>query len=163
MTGGKTCGVGLETSVDSQAFSAIGDQAFKVDAVFAGRVFGLADPQSHIIARLGVFLPRLLTPPYLSSEPDVQHVFLGDTAPEDTVLIMASDGLVDISKAHNKPLSEIAPRWVEVASKKMDDKPALRILRDGMGGEDRQQVSFWMTVEMDTPWADDTTVLVTHV
>lgn len=76
---------------------------------------------------------------------------------------MASDGLVDISKAHEKPLPEVVPRWVEVASRNMDNKPALQVLRDGMGGADTQQVSFWLTVEMDTPWADDTTVLVTRV
>ena len=99
----------------------------------------------------------------MSGVPEVRHVYLGETPREDTVLVMASDGLVDVSKAHEKPLVEVVPRWVEVASKSMDDKPALRVLRDGMGGDDKPQLSFWLTVEMDSAWVDDTTVLVTRV
>ena len=79
------------------------------------------------------------------------------------MLVLCSDGLVDVSKAHETPLAEVAARWVEVASGNMDDKPALRVLRDAMGGDDNAQVSFWLTVEMDSPWVDDTTVLVMRV
>lgn len=131
--------------------------------VFPTRVFDLADPSAYILTRLSVFLPRLLTPPYISSVPDVQHIALGDTPRENTVLVLCSDGLVDVSKAHETPLAEVAARWVEVASGNMDDKPALRVLRDAMGGDDNAQVSFWLTVEMDSPWVDDTTVLVMRV
>ena len=95
--------------------------------------------------------------------PEVRHVSLIDTPPEDIVLVLTSDGLIDVSKAHEKPLSEVVPRWIDVAAKNMDDKPALRVLRDAMGGEDLKQVSFWITVEMDMTWADDTTILVTRV
>jgi pyruvate dehydrogenase phosphatase len=116
-----------------------------------------------MLTRFPILLPRLLTPPYLSNVPEVRHIALAETPATDTVLLMASDGLVDVCKAHEKPLTEVAPRWVKVAAKNLDDKPALRVLRDGMGGEDKKQVSFWLTVEMDTPWMDDTTVLVARV
>ncbi|KIP06588.1 hypothetical protein PHLGIDRAFT_72468 [Phlebiopsis gigantea 11061_1 CR5-6] len=142
---------------------AIGDHVFKMPRIFPSRVFNLADPPAYILTRLSVFLPRLLTPPYLSGVPDVQQVALAGTRREDTVLVLCSDGLVDVSKAHEKPLAEVAARWIEVASRNMGDKPALRVLRDAMGGDDKPQVSFWLTAEMDTPWVDDTTVLVMRV
>lgn len=73
---------------------------------------------------------------------------------------MCSDGLVDVSKAHEKPLAEVVPRWVEIAGENLDNNPALAVLRAAMGGKDNKQVSFWLTAEMDIPWVDDTTVLV---
>lgn len=81
----------------------------------------------------------------------------------DTVLVLATDGLIDISKAHEKPLSDVAPQWVAAAAKSLDNKPALGLLRSAMSGEDTKQASFWLTVEMDTPWVDDTTILVARV
>ncbi|EKM54353.1 uncharacterized protein PHACADRAFT_96628 [Phanerochaete carnosa HHB-10118-sp] len=142
---------------------AIGDHAFKLPMAYADRVFRLADPGAYILKRLDVLRPRHHTPPYLSNTPDVQHISLSAFSSHETVLILATDGLVDISKAHEKALSDVAPHWVSAASRSMDNKPALRLLRAAMGGEDTKQVSFWLTVEMDVPWVDDTTILVTRV
>lgn len=40
------------------------------------------------------------------------------------------------------------------------DNGALRILREGLGGEDVDKVAQWLTVEMSGKWLDDITTLV---
>ena len=37
---------------------------------------------------------------------------------------------------------------------------ALRLLRRALGGEDLMSISQMITLDMDTPWMDDTTIIV---
>jgi pyruvate dehydrogenase phosphatase len=37
---------------------------------------------------------------------------------------------------------------------------ALRLLRHALGGEDLMSISQMVTLDMDTPWMDDTTIIV---
>lgn len=140
--------------------AAIGDQVFKLPLVYSERVFTVADPGAHIITRVPVMQPRHFTPPYLSNVPEIQHADLSGTAVKDTILVLATDGIIDVYQVHDA-VKETAPRWVEVAAG--GPNPALRLLRDGIGGKDLAKASFWITVEMDQPWVDDTTILVTKV
>ncbi|KAI0342056.1 protein serine/threonine phosphatase 2C [Trametopsis cervina] len=139
---------------------ALGDHVFKLPSLYTERVFKIAYPDAHIVIKAEGFLPRCLTPPYLSNVPHVAHVDLGTVATEDAVLVIASDGLTDLKDEHHQVPLALAERWVQVAA--ASDKPALGILRDAMGGEDVEKVSFWVTVEMEDPWMDDTTVVVTR-
>jgi len=41
-----------------------------------------------------------------------------------------------------------------------EENLALRLLRHVLGGEDLVSVSQMMTLDMDTPWMDDTTIIV---
>ena len=41
-----------------------------------------------------------------------------------------------------------------------EENLALRLLRHALGGEDIVSVSQMMTLDMDTPWMDDTTIIV---
>ena len=140
---------------------ALGDHIFKLPSIYADRAFRIAYADSHIMGKADGFLPRCLTPPYLSNMPDVKHVDLSKVAPEDNVLMLASDGLGDLKNEHDKLPIPLAERWVKIAAE--SEKPALSVLRDAMGGDDLEKASFWITVEMDEPWMDDTTILVTRL
>lgn len=51
----------------------------------------------------------------------------------------------------------------EVVNKEgMSDKSnlALKLLRHSIGGEDTKSVSKVLTLDMDTPWIDDTTIVI---
>lgn len=91
---------------------AVGDQLFKLPAVYTTRVFLNAAAQFKIHTPLGEIVPRIRTPPYLSNAPGVRHVALRSAFPpeepagaQDTAreqararfLILASDGLVDLT------------------------------------------------------------------
>lgn len=41
-----------------------------------------------------------------------------------------------------------------------DDNLALRLLRRALGGEDLMSISQMITLEMESPWMDDTTIIV---
>ena len=140
---------------------ALGDHIFKLPSIYADRIFRLAYADSHIMSKADGFLPRCLTPPYLSNVPDVTHVDLSEVSPENSILLLASDGLGDLQDVHDKIPIPLAERWVRVAAE--SDKPALSVLRDAMGGSDLEKASFWITVEMEEPWMDDTTIVVTKL
>ncbi|KAJ3547651.1 hypothetical protein NM688_g5376 [Phlebia brevispora] len=141
---------------------AIGDQVFKLPLIWTQRVFDVADPNAYLFTRLHGMLQRNLTPPYVSNIPEVRHVDLSHTAPEDTVLILASDGLADLYEAEYE-LEDVAKRWVHTATSCTNGKPATQLLRAGMGGGDVEKASWYLTVEMDQPWLDDVTVIVDSV
>lgn len=140
---------------------ALGDHIFKLPSIYADRVFRIAYADSHIMGKADGFLPKCLTPPYLSNVPDVKHVDLGTAEPGDRVLLLASDGLGDLKSEHNSLPLPLAERWVKIAAE--SEKPAMAVLRDAMGGDDLEQVSFWITVEMEDSWMDDTTIVVTRL
>jgi len=140
---------------------AIGDHVFKLPTIYAQRIFKIAYPSAYILPKVDGFLPRYLTPPYLSNVPEVTHVDLSQVASKDAVLILASDGLPDLQGEHGKLPISLAQRWVQVAVE--SNRPALSVLRDAMGGNNLEKASFWLTVEMDESWMDDTTIIVTRL
>lgn len=118
-----------------------------------------AKPGFRFSTRVDDFLGRNLTPPYVSNQADVQKVDLGEG---DAFLILCSDGLMDLYEPQT--LDEMAMTWVElVGATKIGggrQNAALRLLREGLGGEDGEKVSRVLTVELMEKWMDDTTVIV---
>ena len=151
---------------------AIGDQVFKLPTIYTQRVFDIADPSAHIYARLAPMLARNLTPPYVSNIPDVRIVDLSDTPVDSAVLLLASDGLADLYEAETaEALDTTAKAWVRTISSAnrraqdgQDDSgassPAVQLLRAGMAGGEVEKASWYLTVEMESPWVDDITVVV---
>lgn len=121
-----------------------------------------------------LFLSRNHTPPYISAVPEVIHRRLSLTphlspfAPRP-FLILATDGLRELYDGLER--EEAAQQWVDAAGAAFGegrmpnanpDNMALRILRTALGGDDLEAVSQMVTLEMESPWMDDTTVVV-HV
>ncbi|KAF8894907.1 protein serine threonine phosphatase 2C [Gymnopilus junonius] len=146
----------LECMLDDRVLGAIavtravGDFTFKLPAIYTER-------------KVRGFIGRNVTPPYLSSVPDVQHVDLRSLGLSETFLIMCSDGLMDLDE-HRLQLQDILSKeWVNIVGKHYGEKGtnlALQLLREGLGGTDLEKVSRMITVEMSFRWMDDTTVLV---
>ncbi|KAI0303292.1 phosphatase 2C-like domain-containing protein [Multifurca ochricompacta] len=137
-------------------FRCIGDAAFKQPAIFTRRVLynlypGVADPTPW-----EVFLARNRTPPYISSEPDVIHRRLGHPR---SLLILATDGLGELYDGAGR--GERVADWARyVAEGAGAANLALRLLRHALGGEDLMSISQMITLDMETPWMDDTTIIV---
>jgi pyruvate dehydrogenase phosphatase len=153
----------------------IGDAAFKQPAIFTRRVLynlypGVADPTPW-----ETFLSRNRTPPYISSEPDVTHRRLGPRS----FLILATDGLSELYDGAGR--SDMVADWarcvaeaaggarasVKAKAKESEKEKdgeeenlALRLLRRALGGEDLMSISQMVTLDMDSPWMDDTTIIV---
>lgn len=111
---------------------------------------------------------RSFTPPYLSNKPDVRHVNLAEikaSTKNEITFILCSDGLLDLFEARDESdLKKVSQRWMELGSipnsGNTHDNGALRILRDGLGGEDEDRIAQMLTVEMTSKWLDDVTILV---
>ena len=156
----------------------IGDAPFKQPAIFTRRVLynlypGVADPTPW-----ETFLSRNRTPPYISSKPDVVHRRLGPRS----LLILATDGLSELYDGAGR--ADMVADWAlcvaeagAVAGPKSNAKVereadsekerveegenlALRLLRRALGGEDLMSISQMITLDMETPWMDDTTIIV---
>lgn len=106
-------------------------------------------------------LARNLTPPYVSNQADVRHMELGESGQGEQFLIMCSDGLLDLYKEDRGVRDTIAQKWVSlVGSHNLSDNRALCLLRDALGGDNEEEVSWKLTRESEHKWMDDTTVLV---
>ncbi|KAI0066214.1 protein serine/threonine phosphatase 2C [Artomyces pyxidatus] len=146
---------------------ALGDHLFKLPRIYTERVFFNSKVLFRARAAIPEVLPRIVTPPYLSSRADVRHVRLSPPSSDDgykpeQVLIMCSDGLVDLYSDRNS-LDESARHWmkaVEYREVDAESNLALRLLRDALGGDDETLVSRMITVEMTERWMDDTTIIV---
>lgn len=152
-------------------FRCIGDAAFKQPAIFTRRVLynlypGVADPTPW-----ETFLSRNRTPPYISSQPDVIHRRLGPRS----FLILATDGLSELYDGSGR--SDMVADWARCVAEAAagakakarnsekekdgeEDNLALRLLRRALGGEDLMSISQMITLEMESPWMDDTTIIV---
>ncbi|KIY50183.1 protein serine/threonine phosphatase 2C [Fistulina hepatica ATCC 64428] len=104
---------------------------------------------------------RMRTPPYVSNVADVHHLQPPNSA---CLLILASDGLSSTEAYEDCSLNTAATRWARAAGAGLSSpNVAVCVLRDALGGEDIQQVSRNMTVEMDERWMDDITIIVQHL
>ena len=143
----------------------IGDAPFKQPDIFTCRVLynlypGVADPTPW-----ETFLARNQTPPYISSEPDVVHRRLSPRSAGRTFLILTTDSLSELYDG--SPRAEMAADWVccvaEVAAEAPSAKGknlALRLLCHALGGDDLMSILQMVTLDMDTQWMDDTTIIV---
>ncbi|KAF8496799.1 protein serine/threonine phosphatase 2C [Russula emetica] len=152
-------------------FRCIGDAPFKQPAIFTRRVLynlypGVADPTPW-----ETLLSRNRTPPYISSEPDVIHRRLGP----QSFLILATDGLSELYDGAGRSdmvadwarcVAEAGARALSKAKESEKEKDgeeenlALGLLRRALGGEDLMSISQMITLDMESPWMDDTTIIV---
>jgi len=150
---------------------AIGDLEFKLPAVYTQRVLANTKPGFRLSTKLSEFLPRNITPPYVSNIADVQHVKLDSSQQDERFLVMCSDGLTDLYMYDSNDqedlatLEQIADYIVVMAGSRADphSNAALCLLRDALGGDDEEKVSRSLTVEMAEKWMDDVTILVQHL
>ncbi|KAF7344488.1 Serine/threonine protein phosphatase 2C [Mycena sanguinolenta] len=149
---------------------AIGDFEFKLPQIYTTRVFLNSNPSFQFsVAKVEDFLGRNLTPPYLSAQCDVQHIHVPSLGASEAFLILASDGLIDLSgdaygMDHRDP-QLAGKKWVEVLSREdRTGNAALYLLKDAMGSE-AEAVSSVLMVETENgkKWIDDTTIIFTKL
>lgn len=129
--------------------------------MYTKRVFLNANPGFEVPEKVGRFIGRNITPPYVSGVPEVQHVELVQGT--SSFLLMCSDGLMDLHEDQRLKLDEyLSKKWVRRVGGLYEKKDnlALSVLREALGGRDEEKVSCMMTVEMSFKWMDDTTILV---
>ncbi|KAJ7113824.1 protein serine threonine phosphatase 2C [Mycena epipterygia] len=149
---------------------AVGDFLFKLPMIYTTRIFLRSKPGFRFSSKIADFLPRNISPPYLSAQSDVQHVHVPSLDASEVFLMLASDGLVDLSGDtygydHRDPAIG-GRKWVEVlgrSERESAENAALYLLRDAMGGQDEDAVSSLITVESEGRAMDDTTILFTRL
>ncbi|KAJ6495323.1 protein serine threonine phosphatase 2C [Mycena sanguinolenta] len=149
---------------------AMGDFLFKLPPICTTRLFLNSNPGFQFsVAKVEDFLGRNLTPPYLSAQCDVQHIHVPSLGASAVFLILASDGLIDLSgdtygMDHRNPMLA-GKKWVEVLSREDHvGNAALHLLKDAMGA-DAEAVSSVLMVETENGkrWMDDTTIIFTKL
>ncbi|KAG1899987.1 phosphatase 2C-like domain-containing protein [Suillus fuscotomentosus] len=143
-------------------FRCLGDTPFKQPPEFTRRILYNLYPGQHDTSPWEEFLMRNHTPPYISSTPEVTHYPL-DPSPRAPrrYLILCSDGFTDICGTNQHV---IVDRWARAAacssSRELDEKSlALRLLWQALGN-DPTSVSRVLTLNMDSPWLDDVSIVV---
>lgn len=149
----------LRTSVNI----AFGDYYYKLPKIYTYKVFLNSAQLFKLQAKVETVIGRSITPPYLSAVPDVKHVDLASLNIDDAFLILCSDGLINLSDDRLFLKEKLAPYWVNTVASAQEldsDNLALALLREGLGGDDMEKVSRHLTVEMESRWVDDTTILI---
>lgn len=132
--------------------------------IYTRRILSKTCPGFRLSTKLEEFLPRSLTPPYLSNRADVEHVDLQTSDKDGRFLVMCSDGLIDLYMYDDvrnlATLKQIAKHIVEVVAQgsKPGRNAAYLLLCEALGGND--QVRIWRPTDPVEKWMDDTTVLV---
>ncbi|EGO00161.1 hypothetical protein SERLA73DRAFT_72899 [Serpula lacrymans var. lacrymans S7.3] len=146
---------------------AVGDTWLKIPAAYSRRLFTKYCPEWMSPRQVHEFANRILTPPYVSDIPEVYHHTLNVSNPiEDYFLILCSDGLQDLYDGVDMHFNDrqMVDRWVKIVGQAIDSREtrnlALRLLRDGIGGDNVQLVSRNLTLEIEEKWMDDVTILI---
>ncbi|EPQ50570.1 protein serine/threonine phosphatase 2C [Gloeophyllum trabeum ATCC 11539] len=146
-------------------FRCIGDTPFKQPPEFTRRILYNLAPGFHDTSPWEEFLVRNRTPPYISSEADVVHRKLKLGSPsrssrDHVYLVLCSDGLTDLCDGH--VAEHVADVWRRefTSGGPGNDNLALRLLRAAIGDNDTRKVSKVLTLDMDSPWIDDTSIIV---
>ena len=111
--------------------------------------------------------------------PDVVHVSLGGGHASGGIprfIILMSDGAIDESLVHIRGETEAQSfqKWVELVGSRLDaentkyeglrgaseDNLAMTVLREVYGGTNEEQLSAFLTLEMEEKWVDDTSIQV---
>ncbi|KAG1730242.1 phosphatase 2C-like domain-containing protein [Suillus paluster] len=145
---------------------AVGDHAFKLPAVYTEKIFLNVEPGFRVPAAIESFIPRNLSPPYVSNLASVRYVNLHVQSSCDYFILMCSDGLVDLymdDPDRAESLTSLVQRWVEIVGGVVRNdiqEAMLRLLRHALGAEDIDSVSRMLTVEMPVTYMDDTTIVL---
>lgn len=133
-----------------------------------------ASPGFRINFNVSEFLPRVLTPPYVSATPEVTyrslrsevHASGGEKAKFS--LVLCSDGLADMFDARGWTREEAAQNIAKVVldpgEKNQDTEGlggnlALHLLKEALG-EDLEKQSMKLTADLEFQHLDDTTIVV---
>ncbi|KAF5327475.1 hypothetical protein D9619_004313 [Psilocybe cf. subviscida] len=159
----------LEAILDNRVLGGIavtkafGDYYYKLPKIYTYKVFLNSAQLFKLQAKVETVIGRSITPPYLSAVPDVKHVDLASLNIDDAFLILCSDGLINLSDDRLFLKEKLAPYWVNTVASAQEldsDNLALALLWEGLGGDDMEKVSRHLTVEMESRWVDDTTILI---
>ena len=144
--------------------TALGDIEFKLPAVYTEKVFLKRKDGFRVRTKVEEFTLNNLTPPYLTATPEVVHKKLESA---QYSLVLCSDGMTDLYCERGISEGEANQRIARIALQKGDDEvvtglgdnKALFIIKDGLG-EDLEMQSAFLTIDIDFPHLDDTTVIV---
>lgn len=152
----------------------IGDTPFKQPPEFTRRILYNLYPGFHNKSPWEEFLVLNHTPPYISNTPEITHRLLNTTPPSSPTstptptsrfLILSSDGLSDLCAGPGQ--ERVLGSWARNLRRNIgtdtagkSGNMALRLLWQAIGGEDSDSVSRVLTLEMDTSWIDDTSIVV---
>ncbi|KAG1896995.1 phosphatase 2C-like domain-containing protein [Suillus fuscotomentosus] len=145
---------------------AVGDHSFKLPRIYAEKIFLNVEPGFRVPAAIESFIPRNLSPPYVSNLASVRYVDLHEQSSCDCFILMCSDGLVDLymdDPDHVESLTSLVQKWVGIVGDVVKDdiqEAMLRLLRHALGAEDIDSVSCMLNVDMPVPYMDDTTVIL---
>ncbi|KAG1896603.1 phosphatase 2C-like domain-containing protein [Suillus fuscotomentosus] len=126
---------------------AVGDHSSKLPRIYTEKIFLNVEPGFRVSAAIESFIPRNLSPPYVSNLASVHYVDLHEQSSCDCFILMCSDGL----------------KWVGIVGDVVKDdiqEAMLRLLRHALGAEDIDRVSCMLNVDMPVPYMDDTTVIL---
>lgn len=145
------------------SLTGIGDTPFKQPPEFTRRILYNISPGNVNTSPWEEFLVRNISPPYISSTPEVTHYSLDPS--QDSIqkyLILYSDGFTDIcvNRQHS-----VVQRWSRTLRRDDDSElgssnnKALQLLWHGLGGQPLS-VSRALTLKLDVPWMDDIAIVV---
>lgn len=135
---------------------------FKLLPIYTERVFSLATPKFHQNYKVDELLTRNISPPYLSNTAEVVHADLASLASPSPILVMYSDGLLDLYKRRSKDhsIAGVIREWLTNSALQngRDKNLAVDLLWDALG--DIGAVIKMLTQEPSGRRVDDTTVIV---
>lgn len=144
----------------------IGDIPFKQPSEFTRKILYNIFPGYRDTSAWDEFLDRNISPPYITAEPEVTHRKLRPNA-DNGFLILCSDGLADLWSSTFSDEERMVDEWARVVAEVVNKEGmsgktnlALKLLRHSIGGEDAKSVSRVLTLDMNTPWIDDTTIVI---
>ncbi|KAJ7891301.1 phosphatase 2C-like domain-containing protein [Mycena olivaceomarginata] len=140
----------------------LGDVPFKQPPSFTRRILYNLAPGFSDTAPWEICLARNLTPPYISATAEITHRPIV-RHPGPHYLVLASDGFTELCRASGR--EPVLTAWAAREAARPPQAPvegnlASRLLRQAIGGEDRAGVSCMLTLDMDGPWVDDTSIVV---
>lgn len=145
---------------------AVGDYAFKLPRIYTEKIFLNVEPGFRVPAAIESFIPRNLSPPYVSNIASVRHADLHAQSNCEYFILMCSDGLVDLymdDPNRAESITSLVQKWVEIVGDVVRDdikEAMLRLLRHALGAEDIDSVSCMLTVDMPVAYMDDTTIVL---
>lgn len=145
---------------------AVGDHAFKLPRIYTEKIFLNVKPGFRVPAAIESFIPRNLSPPYVSNLASVRYVNIHAQSGCDYFILMCSDGLVDLytdNPDRAESLASLVQKWVGIVGDVVRDdiqEAMLRLFRHALGAEDIDSVSCMLTVDMPVAYMDDTTIIL---
>lgn len=150
---------------------ALGDFTFKLPAQYTTKLFVHVNPGYRIQSKIKDFIPRNLTPPYISATPEIVHHALEDSTSsggptKKYALVLCSDGLTDPFYSRGWAIDRIAQHFGNVCMNSsggewegLGGNLALHLCKEALG-DDLEQQSRNLTVDLDFKHLDDTTAIV---